>query len=81
MPAKHKQIKLAQLESTLEELEQLVVQLESGDLPLEQALKQFEHGIKLTRLCQSALQDAEQKVEILLKQSVDGKTTDFEPDD
>jgi exodeoxyribonuclease VII small subunit len=55
------------LEKSLEQLESLVDELESGDLPLETAMKKFEEGIKLTRQCQSALKDAEQRVEILLK--------------
>jgi exodeoxyribonuclease VII small subunit len=55
------------LEKSLEELESLVDELESGDLPLEVAMKKFEAGIKLTRSCQAALKDAEQRVEILLK--------------
>ena len=44
----------------------LVEQLESGELSLEEALKQFERGVKLTRECQTALKEAEQKVEILV---------------
>ena len=55
------------LEKALAELEDLVEELESGDLPLEKAMKKFEDGIRLTRSCQAALKDAEQKVEILLK--------------
>lgn len=55
------------LEKTLADLEKIVEELESGDLPLEQAMKKFEQGIKLTRGCQAALKEAEQKVEILLK--------------
>ena len=55
------------LEKALNDLETLVEELESGDLPLEKAMKKFEDGIKLTRSCQSALKEAEQKVEILLK--------------
>jgi exodeoxyribonuclease VII small subunit len=55
------------LEKSLEQLEGLVDELESGDLPLETAMKKFEEGIKLTRQCQSALKDAEQRVEVLLK--------------
>lgn len=55
------------LEKSLADLEKLVEELESGDLPLEKAMKKFEAGIKLTRGCQAALKDAEQKVEILLK--------------
>ncbi|MEJ2299490.1 MAG: exodeoxyribonuclease VII small subunit [Woeseiaceae bacterium] len=55
------------LEKSLTELEELVEELETGDLPLEKAMKKFEDGIKLTRGCQNALKEAEQKVEILLK--------------
>ena len=55
------------LEKSLADLETLVEELESGDLSLDQAMKKFEEGIKLTRGCQAALKDAEQKVEILLK--------------
>ena len=55
------------LEKSLADLESLVEELESGDLPLDQAMKKFEEGIKLTRGCQALLKDAEQKVEILLK--------------
>ena len=55
------------LEKALADLEELVEELESGDLPLEKAMKKFEDGIKLTRGCQTALKEAEQKVEILLR--------------
>jgi len=59
--------KKVNLEKALADLENLVEVLETGDLPLEKAMKKFEDGIKLTRACQAALKDAEQKVEILLK--------------
>ena len=70
------------LEKALADLESLVDELESGDLPLEKAMKKFEEGIKLTRSCQAALKEAEQKVEILLK-SAGGEEAlqEFEPDD
>ena len=55
------------LEKSLADLETLVGELESGDLPLDKAMKKFEEGIKLTRGCQKALKEAEQKVEILHK--------------
>ena len=55
------------LEKALSDLEKLVDELESGELPLEKAMKKFEEGIKLTRSCQAALEDAEQKVEVLLQ--------------
>jgi exodeoxyribonuclease VII small subunit len=55
------------LEKSLADLETLVDELESGDLSLEKAMKKFEEGIKLTRQCQAALKEAEQKVEILVQ--------------
>lgn len=55
------------LEKSLADLEALVEELEGGELPLEKALQKFEEGIRLTRGCQAALKDAEQRVEILLK--------------
>jgi exodeoxyribonuclease VII small subunit len=58
-------------EKALAELEALVARMEKGDLPLEQALESFERGIELTRLCQAALKDAEQKVQMLVAR--DGK--------
>lgn len=72
-----KSTEIGGLEKSLEELEALVVRLEKGDLPLEQALKEFEHGVKLTRQCQAALQEAEQKVEILLKKTATAEPTPF----
>ena len=69
------------LEKSLQNLENLVEELESGDLPLEQAMKKFEEGIKLTRGCQSALKDAEQKVQQLLKSAGGDELVDFEVED
>ena len=70
------------LEKSLEQLEKLVDELESGELPLETAMRKFEEGVKLTRLCQSALKDAEQRVEILLKNAGGEETLKrFEADD
>ncbi len=68
------------LEKSLADLEALVEELESGDLPLEKAMKKFEDGIKLTRGCQAALKDAEQKVEILLQSAGGEDLEDFEVD-
>ena len=70
---------LGGLEKSLEELEALVGRLESGDLPLEKALEEFERGMKLTRRCQAALQEAEQKVEILLRKTEQAEPVPFEP--
>ena len=70
------------LEKALTQLEEIVDELESGELPLEKAMKKFEQGIKLTRGCQSALKEAEQKVEILLESAGGEELEDFEsPDD
>ena len=69
------------LEKSLADLEELVEELESGDLPLETAMKKFEEGIKLTRGCQVALKEAEQKVEILLKSAGGEDLSDFEVDE
>ncbi|NIR32608.1 MAG: exodeoxyribonuclease VII small subunit [Gammaproteobacteria bacterium] len=52
-------------EKALKELEELVETMERGELSLEESLKSFERGIQLTRACQQALREAEQKVEIL----------------
>lgn len=60
-------------EDSLEELERLVEQMEQGDLSLEDSLKSFERGVKLTSTCQKSLQDAEQKIQILLEKN--GKQT------
>ena len=65
-------------ETALEELETLVERMEEGESSLEDSLKDFERGIELTRSCQTALAEAEQKVEILLKK--DGKPESFDTD-
>jgi exodeoxyribonuclease VII small subunit len=58
--------KLPDFEKSLAELESLVEQLESGDLNLDQSLKQFKRGVELTRHCQGVLEKAQQSVEQLL---------------
>lgn len=60
-------------EASLEKLQLLVKRMESGQLPLEEALQSFEEGVRLTRLCQQHLSAAEQKVEQLTRVSADGK--------
>ena len=54
-------------EASLEELEKIVRRLEDGDLPLEESLKLFEKGVRLARECQERLNQAERRIEILLK--------------
>jgi exodeoxyribonuclease VII small subunit len=73
--------KSVNLEKALADLEGLVEELESGDLPLEKAMKKFEEGIKLTRGCQAALKEAQQKVEILLKSAGGEELEQFEVED
>jgi len=68
-------------ESSLSELETLVERMEQGDLSLEESLRQFEQGIKLTRGCQAALQEAEQKVQILLEKNGQPQLQNFADSD
>lgn len=68
-------------EAAMRDLEEIVERLEHGDLPLEESLKAFERGIMLTRNCQTALKDAEQKVEILLKKAGEARVEEFDPDE
>jgi exodeoxyribonuclease VII small subunit len=78
-----KKLEIQDFEQSMRELEALVERLEKGDLPLEEALKQFERGVALTRACQTALKAAEQKVEILMKPSNSEEEPvieDFEPE-
>jgi exodeoxyribonuclease VII small subunit len=63
-------------EASLSELEQIVTELEQGDVSLDDALKQFERGIKLVRQSQTKLEQAQQKVSILLNES-DTNLTEF----
>jgi exodeoxyribonuclease VII small subunit len=65
-------------EESLSALEKIVAQLESGDLPLERALELFENGVGLARRCQSQLEEAEQKVELLLRERGEIKVVPFE---
>ena len=59
-------------EKTIKELDEIVTKLEKGDLPLDDMLKNFERGIELSRVCNKLLDDAENKVNILIKKD-DGK--------
>jgi exodeoxyribonuclease VII small subunit len=70
-------------EESLAKLEGLVEKMESGDLTLEDSLKTFEEGIKLTRECQEALKQAEQKVNLLIEKNdqIESQAFDEEADD
>lgn len=59
--------KKEKFEDALEKLEKIVTQLEEGDISLEESLKLFEEGIRLSRFCNQKLDEAEKRVEILLK--------------
>ncbi len=67
--------KKSTFESQIETLEEIVNQLEQGDLPLNESLTQFEKGIKLTKDCQTMLNKAEQKV--MLLSEVNDQLEDF----
>jgi len=73
--------KTVDFEQALGELESVVEKLEHGELPLEEALKQFERGIELARGCQASLKQAEQRVEILLAKGRIGRPRDPRSDD
>jgi exodeoxyribonuclease VII small subunit len=78
---KEKENKLPDFEKSLEELEGLVEQLESGDLNLDQSLKQFKRGVELTRHCQAVLEKAQQTVEKLVDIDDESSAVPFTDDD
>lgn len=65
-------------EQALAELESLVETMEQGELSLEESLKSFERGVLLTRTCQQALKEAEQKIQILTENNLDAEPEPFE---
>ncbi len=67
-------------EAAIKELESLVERMEQGDQSLEQSLKDFERGVELTRACQQALKQAEQKVQLLQEQTGQTELTPFDDD-
>lgn len=70
-------------EKKLGRLEEIVQKMEKGDLALEDSLKLFEEGVKLSRECHQRLSEAETKVKLLMSVGADGKpvTTDFSPEE
>ncbi len=68
-------------EESLSELEAIVNEMENGDLPLHTALEKFERGIKLSRQSQQSLEQAEQKVKILLSEQGQETLTPLKQDD
>lgn len=75
-----KKAKEFDFEKSLEELESLVELMEKGDLSLEDSLKHFERGVALTRACQKALTEAEQKVSILISNQGKDQLAEFDPE-
>ena len=73
--------KAIDFEQALDQLEHLVEEMEGGELSLEDSLKAFEQGIKLTRECQTALSAAEQKVQLLLEENGQLKAVDLDEAD
>ena len=71
---------VAQFEKSLDELEQLVVRMEQGELSLDDSLQSFERGIALFRTCQSALDEAKLRVNQLLDPSAPEQAQAFDPD-
>jgi len=76
-----KKKKSSNFEKDLQELEDLVEKMEGGDLSLEDSLVHFERGIVLTRACQKALTEAEQKIQILLAEGGSQKLQPFSSDE
>ncbi|UCC56970.1 MAG: exodeoxyribonuclease VII small subunit [Gammaproteobacteria bacterium] len=76
-----KQQQPAPFEQSLKELEALVEKMEQGDLSLEESLQHFERGVQLTRACQQALKEAEQKVEALLIKNGQEEVVPFDSED
>ena len=70
-----------QFETALGELNTLVEKMEQGNISLEESLRCFEQGISLTRQCQQALHDAEQKVQLLIEKNGQTSLEPFEPED
>lgn len=62
---------LSQFETTMEKITAIVTQLENQQLPLEDALKQFEKGTQMITQCQQGLQQAEQRIQLLKQQQLD----------
>lgn len=69
---------MAKFEDCLQRLEKIVDELEKGEIPLDQALALFEEGIQLSTSCRKELEDAEGKIEILLKQNGKLQTEPFD---
>jgi exodeoxyribonuclease VII small subunit len=71
---------IASFEAGLQELEQIVKEMESGELPLERALELFEKGMKLSEACRKQLEAAETRIEMLVRKGDRMQPEPFRPD-
>jgi exodeoxyribonuclease VII small subunit len=78
MPAEEKP--LASFETGLQQLELIVKEMESGDLPLERALELFEKGMQLSESCRKQLEEAETRIEMLIRKGDKIQVEPFRPD-
>jgi exodeoxyribonuclease VII small subunit len=66
-------------EASLEELERVVQELEKGEMPLEKSIELFEKGMRLSAECKRQIEDAETRVEILVKRGAKTAAVEFDP--
>jgi exodeoxyribonuclease VII small subunit len=76
-----KTTKLPDLEQSLAEITQLIEKMEQGELTLDQSLGHFERGITLVKHCQKILEDAEQKVQVLIQNNKQATLTDYDSEE
>lgn len=77
----NREISTPSFEQAMDQLEQIVSQLESGDVPLEKAIELFQEGMKLSQLCSQKLEQVERKIEILLEEEGGLVKKPFQPSD
>jgi exodeoxyribonuclease VII small subunit len=80
MPESTEQAASLTFEAGLQQLEAIVKEMESGDLPLERALELFERGMKLSETCRKQLEEAETRIEILTRRAGQMQPQPFRPD-
>lgn len=81
MTKNKKKTKQIDFEAALQQIEDLIGNMEQGNISLEESLQLFERGMKLVRSCETVLGEAEQRVQILLEKDKKQTLKDFEPDD
>ena len=76
LEARPTMIHLTLSELAMKQLEKIVQELESGDMPLEKAIKKFEEGIKISKFCSEKLDESEKKITLLMRDSAGGKVSE-----